>query len=202
MSLRLEPPSWRPGERRAGTRSGAAPPWRRPAVGGLSGVAAAGELGGLGLRLVARFLHDRRHVGVGDEALPALLVPVEYDPDAVVLGGVAEDQRALGAVLLALLGALGGEDVQEAVEVLDLCRREQHVELLSSGVVVRRWVVRRGQAESAGMSTRASCGSIAPRLSTISNRPFWAWAMYMCMRTWCWPGTIAAGPPGPSVIRA
>ena len=24
--------------------------------------------------------------------------------------------------------------------------------------------------------------------------------MYMFMRTWCWPGTIAAGPPGPSAI--
>ena len=26
--------------------------------------------------------------------------------------------------------------------------------------------------------------------------------MYMFMRTWCWPGTIAAGPPGPSAIAA
>ena len=26
--------------------------------------------------------------------------------------------------------------------------------------------------------------------------------MYMFIRTWCWPGTISAGPPGPSAIRA
>ena len=45
------------------------------------------------------------HLGVGDEALPALLVPVEDDPDPIVLGGVAEDERALRSVLLALLGA-------------------------------------------------------------------------------------------------
>ena len=48
------------------------------------------------------------------------------------------------------------------------------------------------------MSTRRSCGSIAPRFLTISNRPPRAWPMYMLMRTWCWPGTMAAGPPGPS----
>ena len=51
-------------------------------------------------------------------------------------------------------------------------------------------------------STSRSWGSIAPRVSTTSNRPSRAWAMYMCMRAWCWPGTIAAGPPGPSAIRA
>ena len=27
-----------------------------------------------------------------------------------------------------------------------------------------------------------------------------AWAMYMFIRTWCWPGTISAGPPGPSAM--
>ena len=44
--------------------------------------------------------------GSDDEALPALLVPVEDHPDAIVLGGIAEDERALRPVLLALLGAL------------------------------------------------------------------------------------------------
>src|SRR5690349_24365588 len=92
---------------------------------GMSGVVAAGELCGGGAPLVPGLLQDRRDVGVRHEALPALRVPVEDDPDPVVLGGVAEDDRALGAVLPALLGALGGEDVQEPVEVLDLRRREE-----------------------------------------------------------------------------
>ena len=26
--------------------------------------------------------------------------------------------------------------------------------------------------------------------------------MYMFIRTWCWPGTISAGPPGPCAILA
>jgi len=55
---------------------------------------------------------------------------------------------------------------------------------------------------SAADGTIASSGLMAPRLSTISKRPFFAWAMYMFMRTWCWPGTISAGPPGPSAILA
>jgi hypothetical protein len=76
-------------------------------------------------------LDDRRDLGIGDVALPSLLVPVEDHPDAVVLGGVAEDDRALGPVLLALLRARGREDVHEAVEVLHLRRREQHFDLLS-----------------------------------------------------------------------
>ena len=68
-------------------------------------------------------LHDRRDLGVGHEALPTLLVPVEHDPDAVVLGGVAEDERALGAVLLALLGAVGREDVEERAAACSLSDR-------------------------------------------------------------------------------
>jgi len=40
------------------------------------------------------------------------------------VGGITEHERAFGSVLLALLGALGGEDLQEVVEVLDLRRRE------------------------------------------------------------------------------
>src|SRR5689334_19069931 len=77
-----------------------------------SGVAARRERRGLRLPLVAGLLHDRRHGRVGDEALPALLVPVEDHPDAVVLAGVAEDEGALRAVLLALVGAGVGEDVE------------------------------------------------------------------------------------------
>jgi hypothetical protein len=52
-------------------------------------------------------LHDRRDLGVGKEALPALLIPVEDHPDPVVLIGIAKDERTLGPVLLSLLSALG-----------------------------------------------------------------------------------------------
>src|SRR5690242_19172476 len=90
------------------TPAGVAPACRK------SGAELAGELRGLRPALVPGLLHDRRDVGVGDEALPALLVPVENRPDPIGLGRIAEDQRALGPVLLALLGALGGEDLQEA----------------------------------------------------------------------------------------
>ena len=44
-------------------------------------------------------LHDRRDRGVGYEALPALLVPVEDRPDPIGLGGIAVDEGALAAVL-------------------------------------------------------------------------------------------------------
>src|SRR6476646_7708773 len=90
-----------------------------------SGVDAAGQLGGLRLALVPGLLQDRRDIGVGHEALPALLVPVERDPDAIGLGGVAKHRRALGSVLSALLGAGGGEHFEEAVEVFDLGGYEQ-----------------------------------------------------------------------------
>ena len=52
-----------------------------------------------GLTLVAGLLHDRRDLGVGDEALPALRIPVEDHPDPVVFVGIAEDVRTLGPVL-------------------------------------------------------------------------------------------------------
>lgn len=61
--------------------------------------------------LQAALLKDRRNLGVGDEALPTLLTPVEDHPDAVVLGGIARDVRALGPVLPSLLSALGGKGV-------------------------------------------------------------------------------------------
>ena len=52
-------------------------------------------------------LKDRRHVGVGGEALPPRLVPVEDDPDAVGVVGIAEDVGTLGSVLPSLFSALG-----------------------------------------------------------------------------------------------
>ena len=55
---------------------------------------------------------------------------------------------------------------------------------------------------SAADGTIASSGSMAPRLSTMSKRRFFAWAIYLLIRTWCWPGTISAGPPGPSAMLA
>src|SRR4051794_4664391 len=92
----------------------------------LSGVVGAAEPGGLGAALVPGFLQDRGDVRVGDEALPAFGIPVEEHPDAVGLVGIAEDGCALGTVLPSLLGAGGREDVQEAVEVLDLRRCQDH----------------------------------------------------------------------------
>src|SRR5207248_10943570 len=56
-----------------------------------------------------------------------LLVPVEDHPDPIVLGGITEDEGAFGSVLLALLGALGREDLEEVVEVFDL----RHCESIS-----------------------------------------------------------------------
>src|SRR3954470_4818979 len=101
-----------------------------------SGGAARGERRRLRLAAVPGLLHDRRDLRVGHEARPALVVPVEERPDAVLLGRIAEHQRALAPVLLALVGALGPEDLQEAIEVLDLCRGEQHV--ISYGLVLVR----------------------------------------------------------------
>src|ERR1035441_198307 len=74
------------------------------------------------LRLVAAA--ERRDLRVGGEALPAVEIPVEDHPHPVVLVGVAEHERALRAVLPALLGTLGGEDAREAVEILDRGRRQ------------------------------------------------------------------------------
>src|SRR5207247_204022 len=61
----------------------------------------------LGLTFVPGFFQDRRDLGIRDEALPALLIPVEQHPDPVVLIGIAKDDTALRPVLHALLGALG-----------------------------------------------------------------------------------------------
>src|SRR4029079_16754939 len=85
------------------------------------------ERRGLCLPLVPRCRQDRGNLRVGYEALPALSVPVEDRPDPVALGRVAEDDRSLRAVLLALLRSAGGEDLHETVDVLDLCGCEQHL---------------------------------------------------------------------------
>src|ERR687888_160596 len=82
-------------------------------------VVGAEQAGSLWLAEVAGLLHDRRDLRVGDEARPPLLVPVEERPHPVLLAGVAEDRRALAAVVGALLRALGAEDLEEVVDVLD-----------------------------------------------------------------------------------
>src|SRR5947208_3017571 len=91
------------------------------------GVEVGAELRPLGPALVPGLLHDRGDGGVGDEALPAVFVPVEDRPDPVVLVGVAKDVRALGPMLLPLLGALGREDLHEAVVVLEPRRCQDHL---------------------------------------------------------------------------
>src|ERR1700694_4155039 len=71
------------------------------------GVVLAAELRRLGPTFVPGFLNDRRNLGVGEEVLKALLIPVKEHPDPVVLIGVAKDGRTLGPVLLSLRSALG-----------------------------------------------------------------------------------------------
>jgi len=63
----------------------------------------AGELRNLWPTCVPGFLKDRRDLGIGDEVLPALRIPVEEHPDPALLIGIAEDVRTLGSVLLSLL---------------------------------------------------------------------------------------------------
>src|SRR5947209_7434099 len=89
-------------------------------------VVATAELRHLRPALMTGLLQDRRDLRVGGEALPALEIPVEDHPDPVALVRVAEHERALRAVLPALLGTLGGEDTREAVEILDRGRRQEH----------------------------------------------------------------------------
>jgi uncharacterized protein (TIGR03086 family) len=50
--------------------------------------------------------------------------------------------------------------------------------------------------------TSHSFGSMTPRFLTTSNLPPFDCAMYMFIRTWCCPGTISAGPPGPWAMLA
>ena len=80
--------------------SGAAPP-----RGDELAVELAGGLRNLWPGRVPGCLKDRRHLGVGDEVLSALRIPVEEHPDPALLIGVAKGVRTLGAVLLSLLKA-------------------------------------------------------------------------------------------------
>src|SRR4051794_2986639 len=93
---------------------------------GASGAVLAAGRRGLGPALVAGFLDDRRDLGIVEEALEALLVPVEEDPDPILLVGIPKHARALGTVLLPLLGTLRREDPRELVEVLDRRRSQEH----------------------------------------------------------------------------
>src|SRR6478735_6752775 len=114
----------------------------------------AEEQRGLRLVEVTGFLDDRQALGVGHEVRPPGLVPVEEHPDAVLLGRVAEHVCALAAVLGALVGTLRAEDVQEPLDVLDLCRCQDHGLPLRSGSQLissaDRLVRRRGHSPDRG----------------------------------------------------
>src|SRR5580765_3135226 len=87
----------------------------RVMTGGLGAVAAE-QRGGHGLGTVAGILEDRRHLGIGHERRPTLLVPVEDGPHAALVAGIAEDGRALRAVEGPLVGALLAEHGEELVD--------------------------------------------------------------------------------------
>ena len=53
------------------------------------GVELAGELRNLWPTCVPSLLKDGRYLGIGDEALPALHVPIEEHPDTAFLIGIA-----------------------------------------------------------------------------------------------------------------
>jgi hypothetical protein len=84
-------------------------PLRRaaPLGGGELAVELAGELRYLWPTCVPGLLKDGRDLGVGDEVLPALRIPIEEHPDPALLIGIVKDVRTLGAVLLSLLKACG-----------------------------------------------------------------------------------------------
>jgi len=84
------------------------------------GVHLSQEFGRFRPTLESGLLENRWHVGVRQQLSVALLVPVEHGPDAGVVIGVAVDARAPASVLLALLSALGGEDVEKPLDILDL----------------------------------------------------------------------------------
>src|SRR5437879_2103074 len=121
-----------------------------------SGEAVSAERHNLRPALVTGLHHDRRDFRVGHEACPALFIPIEERPHAVFLARIAEDGTALGAVLLALVGALGREDLQELVEIIDRCRRENHH---SSPAL--------SGATTAQLTNRRMSGTIAPRMGWI-----------------------------------
>jgi hypothetical protein len=63
---------------------------RRPAQRDELAVELAGELRDLWPTCVPGFLKDRRDLGVRDEVLPALRIPVEEHPDPALLIGIAK----------------------------------------------------------------------------------------------------------------
>src|SRR4051812_49371840 len=137
---------------------------------GASGAVLAAGRRGLGPALVAGFLDDRRDLGIVEETLEALLVPVEEHPDPILLVGIAEDGRALGPVLFPLLGTLRREDLRELVEVLDRRCSEEHQ---SSFQEVGRAAARGGQtcgAASTLPGARAASKAGSPAAS-LSPRP-------------------------------
>src|SRR5437763_7294906 len=95
------------GEYRTTSAGSASRPSSGPRTGDVLGVVLAAEPRRLGPTFVPGFLKDRRDLGVGDEVLPALRIPVEEHPDPVVLIGIAKHGRTLRTVLLPLLSALG-----------------------------------------------------------------------------------------------
>jgi hypothetical protein len=63
------------------------------------GVVRAAEFCDLRPANVPRLLEHRGNLRVGNEAPPAVQIPVEERLDAVGLSGIPEDRHALGAVL-------------------------------------------------------------------------------------------------------
>src|SRR5215212_2802278 len=88
---------------RAAASGSSRPSSAPPIPGDVLGVVPAADFRRLRLTSVPGFLKDRRDVGIGDEALPALGIPVEERPDPVLLIGIAKDGRTLRPVLLSLL---------------------------------------------------------------------------------------------------
>ena len=71
--------------------------------------------------------------GSETEALPAASSQSKSTHTRSASFGVTIDGRTLGAVLLSLLGTLGREDLQEAIEIFDRRRCENHLLLLRLG---------------------------------------------------------------------
>src|SRR5258705_5827352 len=74
---------------------------------------------GLGLAEGSSFLEDRRDFGGGDEPRPTLLVHVEQPPDPVLLRGIAEHRRTLGALEGAPFCGLPTEQLHASVVGFD-----------------------------------------------------------------------------------
>ena len=79
-----------------------------------------------GPTLKAGLLEDGRHLGIGQEVLIALLIPVEHDPEPIGVRGVAKDLRTLRPVLPSLCSTLGREAVPEAVKIFDFYCGQNH----------------------------------------------------------------------------